>query len=245
MAIQHRASFIALVVAGALAGCGGGGGGSSDPVSAEQNALTVPLTTALANYISQIRHTSASVSGEVTTGGQSFAVSGSAAATESTSADTFEGQSALHKLTAIEGSISVSGIGAPISNWTHTYYDSNYGPLGAASSGSYCVTTSSSPIPATARAGDSGPWYTQSCYSSTLKTTLKGTGTTTYVVEPDTANTLLLKLVSTASATGTGLKNVPVQSTFRVGRDGAISRVEDTTAINLGVDSLVLTITYR
>lgn len=242
MTIQHRSSFIALVVAGALAGCGGGGGGDNG-VSAEQSALTVPLFTALANYINQTRSSTASVHGEVTAVGQTFAVTGSVVASESTGPGNFEGQTALRKNTAINGSISVSGVTAPFSESAQSYFDSNYRPLGATTSAGYCVTTSSSPIPPTARAGDSGPWYTQSCYTNSSKLVLAGTSTTSYAIEPDTASTVLLKLLGTA--TDTSGRNVPVQFTFRVSSDGAISRVEDTTTFALGGDSLVLTITYR
>jgi hypothetical protein len=123
------------------------------------------------------------------------------------------------------------------------YFDPNYRPLGAATSSGYCVTTSSTVIPATARVGDSGPWYTQSCYTSGSKLVRTGTSTTSYVIEPDTASTVLLNLLGTF--TDTSGKTVPLKSSFRVTANGAISRIEDTTTFQLGGDSLVMTISYR
>jgi hypothetical protein len=243
MGISHRrptvASLAASALAVVLAGCGGGGSDSGGPPPA---AVTIPLSSAIANYVNQARSATVTVSGSVTAAGQTLPVSGSAAWSESTGPGTFEGQAALRKNMTINGSLSVAGQSAPFSDVSQAYFDPNYRPLGATSTSGYCVTTSSSAIPATARVGDTGPWFAQTCYTSSAKLSTTGTATTAYVIEPETAATAVLKLLVTTTVNG---QSVASHSTFRVGTDGAITRLQDHAALQVDGDSLSLTITYQ
>jgi hypothetical protein len=241
---HRRSKFARLgawVVAAVLAGCGGGGGGT-DSGGTPPATVTIPLSAAIANYVNQARSATVSVSGSVTAAGQTLPVSGSATWTETTGPGTFEGQAALRKNMSINGSLSVAGQSAPFSDVSQAYFDPNYRPLGATSSSGYCVTTSSSAMPATAHVGDTGPWFTQACYTSSAKLSTTGTITTAYVIEPETAATAVLKLLVTTTANGQTLSS---HNTFRVGTDGAITRLQDQAALQVGGDSLSLTITYQ
>lgn len=226
------------VAAALLAACGGGGGGGG-----QQAAVTIPLSTAIANYVNQSRSSTVSISGSVTGGGQTLPVSGSAIVTESTGPGTFEGQAALRKSMSLSGSVSVLGTSAPFSDSSQAFFDSNYRPLGATGSTSYCVTTASTALPATARVGDSGSWFSQTCYEGSSKLAPTGTSTTAYVIEPDTSTTAVLKLLVTSAATGG--PTLTSQSTFRVGGDGSITRLQDKAEFQIDGDSMSLTMTYQ
>lgn len=237
-------AWLPLAIAAALTGCGGGGGGGdTTPVAPNPSPVTVPLSTAFANFVNQTKSSVVAVTGTITSAGQTFNVSGSGTYSESTSSGTFEGQAALQKNSTVTGSISVNGNTVPLSDSSQTYFDTNYRPLGGKSSTGYCVTTSSSPIPVTARVGDNAPWFTQTCYTSSSKLTQTSTVTTSYVVEPDTPSTALVKLIGIA--TDLSGNTLPITSTFRVTNSGAITRLEDTTGFAVGGDSLTLTITYK
>lgn len=225
------------VAAALLAACGGGGGGG------QQAAVTIPLSNAIANYINQSRSSTVSISGSVTGGGQTLPVSGSATVTESTGPGTFEGQAALRKSMSISGSVSILGTSAPLSDSSQAFFDSNYRPLGSTSATSYCVTTAASALPATARVGDSGSWFSQTCYESSAKLAPTATSTSAYVIEPDTSTTAVLKLLVTSSATGG--PTLTSQSTFRVGGDGSITRLQDRTEFQVDGASMSLTMTYQ
>ena len=223
----------------ALAGCGGGGGGEPP----EQPVLTIPLTTAIANYVNQTRSSPISIAGTITSGGQSVSVTGSGTASEATGSGNFEGQSALRKSTSVTGTLVANGVSVPLSDSGQAYFDTNYKPLGGTTALGYCVTVSATALPTTARIGDNGPWYTQDCYPSSSKVAKLGTVTTSYAVEPDSATSVLLRLIG--RATDTAGNSIPLLSTFRVTTAGAITRLEETTSFAVGGDSLSLTISYR
>lgn len=238
--IFKRTAAVCLV--SIVAACGGGGGGAGGEAPPPSTSLSVPLATAVANFVNRTQSSPVTVNGSITTGGQTFNVSGSGTVAETSIASTFEGQSALRKDSTLTGTVNVNGQSAPVSDTTHAFFDTNYRPLGDTSNTSYCVVTSSTPIPAAATVGDNGPWYTETCYANSSKAISLGTASTSYGVEADTASTVLLKIVTqSSSSAGT----VPVTVTFRVGTSGQVTRLQDTTSFSSGGDALTLTVTYH
>src|SRR6185369_9700398 len=170
-------AWSALAISLALAGCGGGGGGGAAPPPPDAPLVSIPLTTAFANFANQSNSSTVGVTGTATISGQTFNVTGSGTVSESTGSGTFEGVAALQKNTTLTGSITVNGVTAPVADVGITYFSSNYQPLGGSSTDGYCVTTSTNPAPATEKAGDTGFWYAESCYSSISRRTVIGTAT--------------------------------------------------------------------
>jgi hypothetical protein len=230
----------ALCLFSILAACGGGGGGDAP---APAPSLSVPLATAVANFVNRTQSSPVTVNGSITSGGQTFTLGGSGTLSESTSSSTFEGQAALRKNSTMTGTLTANGQSAPMSDTSQMYFDTNYRPLGDTSDTSYCVVTSATPIPVTAKAGDNGPWYTETCYTNGSKSVSAGTGSISYAVEPDTASTVILKIIAqTSVATGVTL---PVTSIFRVDTSGQITRLQDLASFALAGEAFTLTVTYR
>jgi len=234
-----------FAVSALVAACGGGGDGArSGPPAA---ALSIPLATALANYVNQTRSTPFSVSGTASASGQSANVTGSGTLSESTSAATFEGAPALRKTVAITGTVTASAAGAnasaPLSSTADAFFDASNKPLGASGAGGYCVTTSHVPLPASAPVGSTGTWYSQDCFANSARLAKLGSVTVTYAVEPEGETTVLLKLL--ARTTDTAGASMPATSTLRVTAAGAVTRVSESTTVSASGATLTLNIAYQ
>ncbi|ABM32613.1 hypothetical protein C8E08_4255 [Paracidovorax citrulli] len=153
---------------------------------------------------------------------------------------TFEGQPALRKDTVITLNFQTSSGSSTIASTLINYYDNDYtAPRGAVISGLYSVTDASQPLPATAKAGDSGTWYTMKIYNDSTKSLQLGTATVNYSVQADTDSTLLLSLVTTAKPVlGTPIVNTSI---YRLGAAGAAVPVKE-VATSAGTD---VQITYE
>ena len=204
-----------------LAACGGGGGGgSSGPVTSTE---TFQLQTAYVNFFNASNSLPYTISG--TSSG--YAVTGSGTLTESSPVNgTFESVSALQKNSANTFTITANGITASDASSSSSYVDSNYIPLGHSGT-EYTVITGNVVIPMTARIGDSGTWSTENRYTNSSKTSLLGTTTTTYVLEPDTASTALLKIIDTEKNTS-GTTTATTVETYRITPAGSITHVSAT-----------------
>jgi hypothetical protein len=225
------ASVFALA---ALQACGGGGG-SDAPPAGTGSQVSVPLSLAMANYVKDPQSAQVSITGTA----NGFAVTGSATVSESAGTPTvFEGVSGFQK--ALAATITVTANGQTRSRATSGfgYYDSNFRVLGSNVFGvDYCVTTSSTALPALATAGDSGSWYVSDCYTDSSKAVRSSTITTTYVLEPDTAGTLIVKINEQETlVSGTTLNST---ESARLTTSGGVTRVS-ATSVDDGV-SLVLT----
>jgi hypothetical protein len=231
MLIQRILVASATAIALLLTACGGGdGGGSASTVSSTE---TFQLRAGWINYISDTRSLPFSLTGSVS----GTAVTGSGTLTQgSLSNAVFESQIALKKTTVITGTIKGDGQSFPLGITTTTYIDSNYNPLGS-SGPEYVVLVSGTPIPATARVNDTGIWYQSVRYASSAKTTRLGTATTSYALEPDTASTALLKIVTVDKDTY-GTTTSTNTLTFRMTPTGGLTRLsevgfEDVTTISI------------
>ncbi|MFC5499819.1 hypothetical protein ACFPOE_19920 [Caenimonas terrae] len=197
----------------------------------------------MSNMINQSKTGTVSIAGTVTASGQTVSVAGAGTYTETTSAATFEGVAGLRKHVDLSGSVSANGQTAPLSASTDAYYDSNYKPLGSTSAGAYCVTTAYTSLPANAPAGTSGTWISQDCYASSAKTSKIGSGTVTYTVEADSANSLILRL--TTRVTDSAGNVLPSTASYRVTTTGATSRLTDAVTVTVNGASANLTISYQ
>jgi hypothetical protein len=210
----------------ALSACGGGG----DAAPPVENTASFPMTTVLANYVNQTRSSQASFSGTAIASGQSFAVSGSRNLSEATTSSTFDGVPALRKALTLTGTMSVAGTSIPLAQTTYAFFDSNYKPLGKTGTGSYCATTAYTPLPGTARIGDNGAWYTLNCYTSSSKQVKVSTSIVSYVLEPDSSTTAVLKVVY--QATSTSGNSGTTTETFRITTGGSLTRMEESGVLS-------------
>ena len=203
-----------------LTACGGGGsGGSTGPVTSTE---TFQLRTGWVNYITDTRSSPFTLTGSVS----GTAVTGTGTLTQgSLSSAVFESQNALKKTSVVTGSISGSGQTFPLGITTTTYVDSNYTPLGS-SGAEYAVYSSGNAIPLTARVNDTGIWYQSVRYTSSSKTSRLGTATASYVLEPDTASTALLKIVNVEKDTY-GTTTSTQTLTFRITPTGGLTRLSE------------------
>jgi hypothetical protein len=229
--IKSLLATFALMV---LAGCGGGGGGGTSAVTTSSE--TFQLRAAYVNYLTDTRSATFTVSGTV----EGINVTGNGTATQGAlSNTTFEGQAALQKVSIITGTLRADGQTVPLSASSTTYVDSNYNPLGSSST-DYEVVTGSVNIPATAKVNDTGVWYSSTRYSSSAKTTRRGTASVSFVMEPDTASTSLLKIIRIEKDTlGTTTSTSAI--TFRMTPGGSLTRISET---DVSPGGTALTITY-
>lgn len=220
-----------LVVPFFLAGCGSGGGDDGPVASTE----TFPLKTAWVQYVTNSSSQPFNVSGTV----DGVKVSGSGNVTRGNLQNaTFEGAVALRKTTTITATVSAAGQSASISSTVTTYVDTNYAPLGS-TEGEYGVVNQPATIPDTAKVGDTGIWYTEVRYPHAGKPYSLGTDTVSYVMEPDTASTALLKLIVTRRDVS---NNITANSTvaLRVSTTGSLTWISESALI----DGNVITMHY-
>jgi hypothetical protein len=216
-----------------LTACGGGGGGSAGPVSSTE---TFQLRAGWVNYITDTRSLPFTLTGSVS----GTAVTGSGTLTQgSLSSAVFESQNALKKTSVVTGSISGGGQTFPLGVTTTAYVDSNYTPLGS-SGAEYAVYSSGNTIPLTARVSDTGIWYQSVRYTSSSKTSRLGTATASYVLEPDTASTALLKIVNVEKDTY-GTTTSTQTLTFRITPAGGLTRLSEVGSEG----NTALTISYQ
>lgn len=226
---------LALMLLLAVSACGGGGGGGTTSTGPVASTETFQLRTAYVNYVTETRSLPFTVTG--TTSGNSVTGSGTATQGALTSA-TFESQPAQQKTTTVTGSVTANGVTIPLSSSSTTYVDSNYNPLGSSGT-DYAVVNSGASIPTTARVNDTGTWYSTIRYASSTKATQRGTGTVSYVLEPDTASTALLKIILTEKDNS---NNETSRSTvtFRMTPAGALTRISESSVQG----STAITLTY-
>jgi len=222
-------SLIAISTLMALTACGGG---SSTPSTSTD---TYQLRTAYVNYMTDTRSSPFTASGTV----QGVNVTGSGSFTQGALTNTtFENQAALQKVSTVTASLNANGQTLPLSTSSTTYVDSNYNLLGASGT-DYEVVSGSVTIPSTAQVNDTGVWYSSTRYATSTKATRRGTASVSYVLEPDTASSALLKLIRIEKDT-TGTTTSTSTLSFRMTPGGGLTRLSESTLTSTGT----LTITY-
>lgn len=178
---------VLLSVAAMIAGCGGGGGNtSSGPVA---STLAFPLQSAIRTFFANGTGVSQafSVSGSCTE-------SGTQSITAATTSTTFEGSPAFSATQTT--TYTASNCRSVPVTYTGTFYvDTNYDELGASSTGLYRVFQPTPTLPASVHVGDTGSYGTAYQYTDSTKTTATGYSIISYIIEPDTATTIILNRI--------------------------------------------------
>jgi hypothetical protein len=249
-----RWAFSATAIA-ALTACGGGGGGGTNavvPAAAPTTAATTqfPLTSAIANYVNQNIATPLRfvVTGNATSNGQQIGtITGSGTTTVAKSTSTFEGGATLRRNQLKTGSatlvVTASGASTtiPLITSDNEHFDTNYVPVGTSATGRYCVVSSKSILPSLVRVGDSGDWFSLSCFTSSTKSVRDGGATFGYRVVALDPNNAILKLTYIQTTTA----NNPVSGShdFKMSTTGAIEHYEHQSS--LSQDGITITIVEK
>ena len=138
----------------------------------------------------------------------------------------FEGQNAFQLTSTVTGTLARDGMTYPLAQTTTSWSDTNYVPLGS-DGDEYVVITGKPVLPTAVKVGDTGVLYLANRYRSNLKTTLLGTLTVSYVIEADTANSVLLTLVRSDKDTS-HQETQQLTSQFRVQSDQSSTPVKET-----------------
>jgi hypothetical protein len=226
--------FIVSICTTLFSGCGGGGGGGGENQGPVTSTDTFQLRAAYINYITESRSLPFTLSG--TESGITFTGSGTVTLGNSSNA-TFEGQSAISKSTTSTFTVTANGTTVSDGGTSTSYFTSNYVPLGFTGS-EYEVVTATS-IPTTAKVNDTGTMFTSDLYTNSSKASKIGTSTTTFVLEPDTASTALLKIINVDRSTSNTVTSTEV-TTFRITPMGALTRLTDSVVD----DTLSMTFRY-
>lgn len=94
--------------------------------------------------------------------------------------------------------------------------------LGSDTDGFYAVVTGAVTIPASAKVGDGGTWYSSNIYDPSSKNVQIGTRTTTYVLEADTATTAIARMIEIDRDLSNNVSGTTT-SAFRITTAGAIT----------------------
>ena len=216
-----------------LAACGGGGDSStaSGPVT---STLSFPLQSGYRSLTANGSSNNFTVSGSCT--GTGTRTVGAANTTT-----TFEGATALSAANTL--TMSLVGCTPSSSGATSTnYYDTNYIPRGFSAVGvNYGVYLTAPTVPNNIMVGNTGTIGTQTLYTNSSKTVSNGTDVSSYVIEPDTADTAIINLISriyNASGTLTSTE----QDRYRINAAGTLTPVSaDIQYSNTSTTHLVLT----
>lgn len=228
-AVRHFFTTLAFVL---LAGCGGGGGGSPPTVTSKE---TFNLSQAWVSYLTTTQSLPFSVQGTI----YGDSVSGNGTLSQSgLQAATFENTPAQRKSGTATLKIVLNRQSTDLAVTTAMYVDSNYLPLGSQGD-DYGVVFNAVNIPPSVKVGDNGIWYTERTYPSSAKLYSTGTRTTAFTVEPDTASTALLKVITTDYSSG-GSQTSSTVITFRMTPSGTLTRLSDSSTSSEGT----LTFTY-
>ena len=224
------AASVALMTA-----CGGGGGGTAAPVASTQ---TFDLRAAYVALFTTPSSNQFSISGTI----EGVSVTGSGTATSgSVSSGTFEGVASLQRSQTISGTLSGNGQTIPLTVTSTDWTDSNYVPRGSTGD-EYEVVDGTPSIPTTARVNDTGVLFTATTYPDSRKQYRTGTVTATYVVEPETETTAIVKLIRTSRDTSSTITDNST-AIFRIGATNRFVRLSETLVSP--TDQTNLTVTYR
>lgn len=209
-----------------ITGCGGGGGGGDSPSSSTVTSTSnFPLATIYVNYLVNSSSANFSLTGTV----NQVPVTGSGTATTGQLTNAvFEGKNSLSKASTVTGTITANNQTIPLSTTSLRFVDFNYNLLGLSSSSDYTVVTQfNTLISNSAKVNDTAILYTANVYSDSRKTILLGTLQESFVLEPETAETAILKLIDTKKDTQNNVTQVNTVA-FRVTPTAGFVRLYET-----------------
>ena len=229
----------ATATALALAACGGGG--SDTPTPTTGATTTFPIAAAMASYARDTRTVPFTLTGTGTSGGQTIAVTGSGNIAATIIAGTFEGAPAQVRTLTTTGTVTAQGTSSTVSDRTVAFYDANYQALGSSTASGYCVHSGITGLPASAKVGDTGTWYSATCYTNSTKSVRTGAVAVSYAIESLTATSVILKVtfkVTPQIGTVT-TQEIP----YTITAAGAVSARE--TAVTLTVNGVAVSVIFK
>lgn len=212
--------FLAVVLGSwMLVACGsGGGGGSPAPASPVASILSFPLQTGYKAMVASGLSKSFTVSGTCT--GTGTKVSSPAATTPAS----FEGVAGFSTASTLTYSLSSPCSSKTIDKST-SYFDSNYLPLGTATTVNYGVYLTPPSVPLSVTVGAAGPIGTETLYVDSTKAVTLGSIIQSYVIEADVlpinAIVNLISKITDASVPYT----VTEQDRYRIDANGTLTPV--------------------
>ncbi len=234
--------LISLCLLLTISACGGGGGGNDDSIQPVASSQTFPLSLILQNWVKENASFPVSISGTATDGIDSIPISGTGSFSVSNVESTFEGQKSIKRASTTTGSLNANGINVPVADTSFDYFDLNYQPIGHTAVNAYCIYANQSIIPISSKVGDTNSWFTGTCYSSDTKSIRISTTSVSYVLEPDTSSTALLKIIQkitdSSGNVGTTL------NVYRVYTSGLFSRISESGSLSTGGLFVNLTVSF-
>lgn len=217
---------LALLLAVGVSACGGGSGGSPPPSGPVTSTLSFPLRSGLNTRTANGQTITLTANGAPATETTNGLCSGTLNKTTgpATGGATFEGAPALSAVTVITISFT-NCVPASLASTGTTYYDSNYLPLGFnIQGGDYGVFLVPPTIPNSVKVGDVAIIGTETLYTNSTKTVGNGRQDLSIVVEPDTADTAIVNLISKGYNASSQLLFTE-QDRYRISSTGALTLV--------------------
>lgn len=211
---RELAACVGCSIVVLFAGCGGGGGDSGGTVStAVASASSFPLE---AGYSARLNAGS----------NDNFTISGTCAGTAQitngvTTASTFEGVAGFSAVQTSTVNFTNCTPSQSTASGT-SYYDANYTPIGTSVVALEYAKFAVAPtmLPASVKVGDAADYATLTTYTDSTKTTTTGRRVLSYVIEADTATTVIVNFTTKTYDT-TNLQPLLTQQTrYRVAANG-------------------------
>ncbi len=157
-------TLVALVIAAmiVLTSCGGGGSEGSSEVAAVRGS-TYNVQAAYIGYVTDTKSYQFSIEGTAS----GINVTGSGVITQSALIDSsYNDKPARKKSITLEGNLSAGTRSVRLYSYSDRFFDSTFRFFGREIPVTeYTIVNSTTPLPAAARIGDSGVWYTETLYS--------------------------------------------------------------------------------
>lgn len=223
--MKKRAWASIAVMSVTLSACGGGGDDGAPAASTKTSSvLTFPLAQAFADFVANGHTFNFDMSATVAGVPSENTATGTVTYGAATSGE-FEGQSVLRQISTITGNVSNGTTTLPYSDTLEDFYTTNYQYMGSNYPGSsYCVARDIVSYPQTVEVGDTGTLGVEDCYADSTKLLKVEDITMTYVIEAETATTVIFNAISTdksTSGTVTGVEH----DRFRITETGGMEWV--------------------
>jgi len=218
-----------------LAACGGGGDG---PLTPEATSPTYDLRAAYVAMLttpSTLRFVASGTLDGIGITGLGTTTSGAV------TSDTFEGQPALQRSETISGTLNGNGQTFPLNVTSTDWTDSDHVPRGITGE-AYAVVLGTPIIAKAERANDSGNLFTANTFQDSSKNLQVGTVVASYMVQPDTPSTAIVKLVRTYRDNQSVITRIATK-TFRIGQTNRLAPLSET--LESPASQTNLTLNYR
>lgn len=209
-------AFIAVNVLALVVACGGGGGGgagNSAPTGPVSSTLSFPVQAAYRAIVATGLNKSFTVSG-------SCSGSGTKTSSPASTASTFENISGFSAAATITMSLTDCTPSSTAATST-AYFDSNYNPIGINNVGINYGVYSSFVLPASVTVGNTGTIGILNLFTNSTKSTSNGYIAHSYVVEADTASTVIFNSIARIF-NASGVLTATEQDRFQISASGTM-----------------------